>query len=223
MKVLLDTNIVIHREASTVINEDIGVLFRWFDNLHYTKCIHKITVDEIGKYRDQKLLKTIKIKLANYNVLKVSTPLAEPIKNLSSELDKNQNDINDTIIINEVYNERADLLITEDKKLLRKASLLEIADKVYTIDAFLEKVTAENQGLADYKVLAVQKQYFGNLNIQDSFFDSLKEDYPSFEKWVNRKSEETVYICRSDNRLMALLYLKIENKTENYADISSPF
>ena len=29
MKALLDTNIIIHREASKVINQDIGVLYRW--------------------------------------------------------------------------------------------------------------------------------------------------------------------------------------------------
>ena len=40
MKILLDTNIVIHREATTVVDEDIGILFRWLDNLHHIKCIH---------------------------------------------------------------------------------------------------------------------------------------------------------------------------------------
>jgi len=35
IKILLDTNIIIHREASTVINDDIGILFRWLDNLHH--------------------------------------------------------------------------------------------------------------------------------------------------------------------------------------------
>ena len=44
-----------------------------------------------------------------------------------------------------------DALITEDKKLLDKASLLSISESVYMIDAFLEKVTAENPELADYK------------------------------------------------------------------------
>ena len=36
MKVLLDTNIVIHREAATVVDEDIGVLFKWLDTVSYT-------------------------------------------------------------------------------------------------------------------------------------------------------------------------------------------
>ncbi len=87
--------------------------------------------------------------------------MSDKVRRLSEQLDKNQNDLNDTLIINELYSERVDALITEDKKLLDKASLLGISDRVYTIDAFLEKVTAENPGLADYKVLAVQKEYLG--------------------------------------------------------------
>ena len=49
MKVLLDTNIIIHREASKIKNQDIGTLFRWLDRGHYTKVIHNLTVDEIRK------------------------------------------------------------------------------------------------------------------------------------------------------------------------------
>ncbi len=56
MKILLDTNIIIHREAATVVNEDIGVLFRWFDNLHHIKCIHPVTVEEIEKHQDPKFV-----------------------------------------------------------------------------------------------------------------------------------------------------------------------
>ena len=35
MKVLLDTNIIIHREASKIYNLDIGQLFNWLDKLKY--------------------------------------------------------------------------------------------------------------------------------------------------------------------------------------------
>ncbi len=44
MKALLDTNIIIHRETSTVVNRDIGILFKWLDKAKYTKCIHPITI-----------------------------------------------------------------------------------------------------------------------------------------------------------------------------------
>jgi predicted nucleic acid-binding protein len=222
MKILLDTNIVIHREAATVIDEDIGILFRWLDNLHHTKCIHAVTAEELEKHEDPKVRKSIKVKLDNYNILKTKAPMLDEVRLLSEQLDKDQNDLNDTLIINELHSGRVDALITEDKKLLNKASLLGISDLVYTIDAFLEKVTAENPGLADYKVLSVQKEYFGNLNLSEEFFASFKEDYPGYEKWFNKKADEPVYVCLSENKPIALLYLKVEGKDEDYSDIDPP-
>jgi predicted nucleic acid-binding protein len=222
VKVLLDTNIVIHREAATVVNEDIGVLFKWLDNLHHEKCIHPVTAEELEGYEDRKGRKTFAVKLANYNILKTRAPLGDQVQAISNQLDKNQNDLNDTLIVNELYSGRVDALITEDKKLFNKASLLGIADRVYTIDAFLEKVTAENPELADYKVLAVQKDHFGNFDLVDDFFESLKDDYPDFEKWFNRKADEEIYVCRSEGKLIALLYLKMEGVGEDYTDINPP-
>lgn len=222
MKILLDTNIVIHREAATVIDEDIGVLFRWLDNLHYTKCIHSVTLEEIEKHGDPKVRKSLKVKLTNYNVLKTRAPMSDTVHRILGPLDKNQNDLNDTIIINELYCERADALITEDKRLLDKVSLLGVSDKVYTINAFLEKVNAENPELADYKVLSVRKSLFGTLDLSDDFFASFKEDYPGYEKWFNKKADEPVYVCLSENKPIALLYLKIESRDEDYSDVSPP-
>lgn len=40
MKALLDTNIVIHRETSHIVNQDIGTLFRWLDRTKCEKFIH---------------------------------------------------------------------------------------------------------------------------------------------------------------------------------------
>ncbi|AII60899.1 hypothetical protein X794_03535 [Dehalococcoides mccartyi CG5] len=222
MKILLDTNIVIHREASTVVNEDIGVLFRWLDNLHHTKCIHSVTVEEIEKHQDPRVRKSFDVKLGNYNILRTRAPMSEAFRKIMEPLDKTQNDLNDSIIVNELYCGRVDALITEDKQLISKALLLGISDRVYTIDAFLEKVTIENPDLADYKVLAVRKALFGGLDIGDEFFASFKEDYPGYEKWFNKKAEETVYVCLSDGKPIALLYLKVEGKTEDYTDIDPP-
>lgn len=223
MKILLDTNILIHREASTVVHDEVGVLFRWIDNLHYMKCVHPISVEELNKYRNPKTRKTIKSKIENYNVLKTIAPLSEPVKALSDKIDKSQNDINDTIILNELFRSRVDIIITEDKKLRQKADFLGISEKVFTIDAFLEKMTAEHPEFSDYKVLSVNKEYFGNIDIDQPFFGSLKEDYSGFEKWFNKKSDETAYICRNDKGLIAFLYLKVENEGENYSDIDPPF
>ncbi len=224
MKVLLDTNIIIHRESSaSIINKDIGVLFRWLDNLHYTKCVHPITLTEINKLKSSSTREIFNIKLDSYNVLQTQSQLHPEVSKIASVIDVNENDKNDTLLLNELYNDRVDLLITEDRKIGTKAERLGIPNRVFTIESFLEKVVAENPGLADYKVLSVRKELFGNISLTDEFFDSFREDYLDFDKWFNKKSEEIAYVCFSSGKTVAFLYLKIEDENESYADISPAF
>lgn len=219
MRVLLDTNIIIHREAGKISNPDIGILFNWLDKLKATKCVHPITIDELNKHLDPHTVRTMGIKVANYSTLKTQAPFDGEIKKVSSRIDKNDNDISDTRILAEVYTGRVDILISEDKKIHLKAQLLNISEKVFRIDTFLEKVTAENPELVDYKVLAVKKQYFGEVDLSDPFFDSFREDYLGFDKWFNKKSDETCYVCYQSNILSAFLFVKVEDENENYSDI----
>jgi len=223
MRVLLDTNIIIHREASTVVKEDIGVLFNWLDRLHHEKCIHPLSIAEIQKHKDPKVVSTFQAKLKNYVELKTEAPDSTEIQNLR-QADKDENDKNDTSVIKEVFAKRVDVLITEDRGIHHKAKALGIGDRVFTIDDFLEKVTAENPDSADYRVLSVKKEHFGNLNLYDPFFDSFKRDYIGFAEWFNRKSDEIAYVCKSEkNEVLAFLYLKIEDEREPYPDIAPQF
>lgn len=223
IKVLLDTNIIIHREASTVVNQDIGLLFNWIDKLKYSKFIHPLTVDELNRNKDTKTVETMNIKISSYNRIKNIAPISEFLGKICNSIDITPNDKNDTIILNEVLCDRVDILISEDKKIHTKARLLGISDKVFKIDQFLEKVTAENPDLVDYKVLAVKKVDFAHVDLQDSFFNSFREDYNGFDKWFNKKSDEVAYVCYSNNILSAFLYIKVEDENENYADIKPTF
>jgi predicted nucleic acid-binding protein len=71
MKVLLDTNIIIHREANKGINADIGILFNWLDKLKYSKAIHPLTVEELNRNVDAKTVETMNIKVESYNLISV--------------------------------------------------------------------------------------------------------------------------------------------------------
>lgn len=223
MKILLDTNIIVHREASKIYNLDIGQLFNWIDKLKHEKYIHPLTIEELNRYKDLDSLNTMNIKIKSYNVLKHQASLGEEIKKVSNLIDNQHNDINDTQILNEVYENRVDILISEDKKIHKKAKLLGIEKKIFTIQSYLEKVTAENPELVNYKVLAVKKVDFGEVNIKDRFFDSFRNDYAEFDRWFNKKAEEPCYVCYSDNNLTAFLFIKIEDKEENYSEITPSF
>lgn len=53
---------------------------------------------------------------------------------------------------------------------------------------------------------------FNTINLDDSFFTSLKNDYSEFASWFERKSEEdeSAYIQTIDGKIEGFLYLKIE-------------
>lgn len=222
MRALLDTNIIIHRETSRIVNENVGTLFHWLDKLQYIKNVHSITVNELKRHSDNEVVRTMGIKLDSYQVLKTTAPLHKDVESISDKIDTTGNDKNDTLLLNEVYCSRVDLLITEDKKIHQKALSLGIDDKVFRIDSFIEKAISENPTLVDYKTLAVKKEHFGNIDLSDSFFDSFREDYLGFDEWFNRKSEESSYVCSYEGAITAFLFIKKEDETENYSDITPP-
>lgn len=224
VRVLLDTNVLIHREAATVVRRDIGELFYWLDKLKCEKCVHPLSLDEIGKHRDKRVRDTFQAKLQSYHVLKTIAPIAPEVQACGAA-DRTINDQNDTALVNELYSNRADLIISEDRGLHAKAVALNISDRTFTIDSFLEKVTAENPDLVDYKVLSVRRVHFGDVDLRSAFFDSFRTDYagPAFDKWFNRKADETAYVCYERESLIAFLYLKVEDEGENYRDIEPPF
>lgn len=223
MKALLDTNIIIHREAITPsVNADAGTLFKWLDRLKYEKCIHKITVTEISGHRDPKVVKAMAIKMDSYVLLETIAPLAEEVKQVATEIDADANDAGDTALVNEVFAGRVDILITEDKKIHEKARRLGLEARVLNIERFLERVVAENPEQVDYKVLSVRRELFGNINLRDGFFDSFREDYHGFDSWFNKKANDHAYVCRRDDALGGFLFLKVEDEAESYADIAPP-
>lgn len=60
----------------------------------------------------------------------------------------------------------------------------------------------------------IEPKQFRDIDLNDTFFDSLKEDYPGFDVWFNKKSQEgkKAYVQYSNNQLQAFLHLKIEDE-----------
>ena len=224
MRILLDTNIVIHRENKRVSNYSIGHLFRWIDRLKHDKIIHPYTISEIKKYRDPETQEAISVKLDSYNVIQtIREPDAEFLMKINQP-DKNDNDHIDNCLLYEVFLERVDILITEDRGLRNKAFQVGLGNRVFSINSFISKVTAENPSLIEYKALSVKKVFFGSVDVNDSFFDSFRNSYAGFNKWFARKCDEEAYICCSDKgKILGFLYLKTEDISENYSDIEPTF
>lgn len=223
MKVLLDTNIIIHRERIQPMERNIGKLFLWLDRLKCGKYIHPVTVAEIRKMQDEKRVEAFSIKMESYILLPTSGRLTPEVQKMMEESDRSENDKSDSILLNEIAAGHLDILITEDRRIHRKALKLGIENRVFTIDGFLEKAISENPDLLDYKIPTVKREYFREIDVREPFFDSFREDYHGFDKWFARKSDEMAYVCRQDGVIVAFLYLKVEDENEPYPDIVPGF
>lgn len=224
MRALLDTNIVIHRENTQATSLTIGKLFYWLDKLHYEKLIHPYTVDELRKYHNSQMQSLYDAKLDAYTTMKSVAVQTDNFHDLLKDTPKTDNDRIDNQLLYEVYCGRADILITEDRRMRKKAEQLGISERVFTINAFITKASNENPELIDYKILAVKKDFFGNIDVSNPFFDTFRDAYDGFDSWFTRKCDEEAYVCRTDkNEILGFLYLKTEDETENYSDITPTF
>lgn len=52
---------------------------------------------------------------------------------------------------------------------------------------------------------------FAEIDLQDPFFQSLKNDYLGFEDWFRRKSDQDAFVQYENNKIIGFLYLKVED------------
>ena len=65
---------------------------------------------------------------------------------------------------------------------------------------------------------------FSDVDLNDVFFDSLKEDYPEFSEWFGRKSHQgaQALVFSDESGVGAFLYLKEENEPIELVDAKLP-
>lgn len=61
----------------------------------------------------------------------------------------------------------------------------------------------------------IQKVRIGCLDFQDSFFNSLRNDYDGFDDWLHKKVDDEAYVLINQHQLLGFLYLKDETESDN--------
>lgn len=73
------------------------------------------------------------------------------------------------------------------------------------------------------KNIVLEVKQLKDLDINDRFFDSLKNEYKDFIIWFNNHLDRKAYITFQDNKITSILILKIEDKSESYKDFNKEF
>lgn len=224
--VLLDTNIFIYREGEHELTEEMKLLAKiLLDSNQYKLRIHPFTLRELEKIKDDSHKKACLSRASIYT--KLSSPPIRPDSMLSVVgPESRENDFIDNCILHAIVSECADYLITNDFEVIKKAIALGIKDRVLSINDAIS-LFREKEVLSAHYPAFLEKVPFNSIDLNDPFFDGLKDDYAGFEVWFNKKKkanyEAYVSYLEDKRSLGSFLSLKIENETEDYKEFDMPF
>ncbi|MCR5146361.1 MAG: EVE domain-containing protein [Clostridia bacterium] len=223
-KILLDTNMMIYLLDDHILDEKISKLTKiLYDSDKYTIAIHPNTITEAGKIKDQNRKNIFISKLKVYKI--IENPPKAPDDFNQNVGCNNENDLIDNEMLYAVVRNCVSYFITNDKKLLKKADLLGLADRVLSIDAAISKFKQEEKVVIETPVF-IKKEFLYNMNLDDNFFSSLRADYKGFDNWFIKKQrkEEKAYVTTTlDNKITSFLMLKEEDENEDYSAFEKPF
>jgi len=217
MRVLLDTNIFISREADRVVSSDLASLLGIFNELRSELLVHPLSVTELKKDKDEKRREVNLSKVRAYSILDNPPNPASDTKFISSIGEpKSEHDRIDNTILFCIYRNAVDFLITEDREILKKSQNLGLEDRVFLVAealVFFNRFIPPKVQIATPPALV--KAHVYDLNIDDPIFRSLIGDYPTFRQWferISRDGRECYVSRRSDGTIGALLIYKIEDE-----------
>ncbi len=218
MRILIDTNIFISREADRVLSSDLANLLGILNELKTELLVHPLSATELKNDKDEKRREVNLSKIRAYSILENPPNTASDVKYCSAIGDaKTEHDRIDNAILYCVYRNAVDFLITEDREIHKKSQNLGIEDRVFLVAealGFFNRQVPRKVQIATPPALV--QDYMYNLNIEDPIFQSLIADYPTFRKWFADKSREgrECYVSRrSDGSIGAALIYKFEDES----------
>ncbi len=215
LKILIDTNILIHLEDNKVI-EDVFSSFYKLAISNDCKVLYDACSipKDLERDKDLERRKVILSKLQKYEVL--NHPATPTVEFYNSIQNNKINDKIDNHQLYQVYKGYVDLFVTQDKGIHSKARFLNLQDKVLTVEKTLSIL--ENQFIIRIPTHPILEN--GSIRVleddfRSSFFDSLRSDYGErqFDTWLQKcvRQDRMCYSLKVEGYLQALLIYNIEN------------
>ena len=217
MRILIDTNIFIHRESQSLVPDALQGLLKILHNSDVRILIHPLSIKEIEGNRNSNQKEILLSKIETYPRLESPPESKEDDKFQAIVGEPTKiNDYIDNSLLYCVLKNAVDFLITEDKGIRKKAERLGIAHRVLNIDESFEYFKKQFTGVEVLAPPALEELPVHNLDLSDPIFDSLKEDYPEFSEWWGKISREgrKAWVYQRENELIgAILMYKDENES----------
>lgn len=220
MKILIDTNVFIPLEPSSVddiecLSPDAAHLFQVIQQEGHVIFLHPKSRVDIARDQNTDRRRLRLLAFDKYPQLACAEPYQD-FWNRISRADANSNDDVDNYLLFSVFNNAVDFLVTEDRGIHRKARRLGIDSRVSRIfDAtrMIERLVA-----SETPYPAVEKKKAYELNLADPFFNSLRNDYDGFNAWFEntcQRGHRDCFVIELADKLSGICVFKSEDSGEH--------
>lgn len=220
LRVLIDTNIIIHSEDNKEISEEVKKFHQ--STIFFDVVVHPFIIYDIERDSNVERKNVALSKLWKYNKIDFNAePDSDFYKNIKKPI--KHNDAIDDRILFTLFCWACDYLVTEDRGIHKKAYILWIKDKVFSLEKFNQYISSlfpvDVLSLDSFKNIIHDKIAKISPRPIDEIFDTLKGDYPDFENWykrIIREERKWFFIVWEENLIYGLcLY---DEKNPEYAD-----
>ena len=180
---LLDTNILIYREDDKEVQTQIQKLFQLLSNTEVL--IHPVSKADINKDRNKDRKNRILSKINTYKELE-DPPSCDDNKFHS---DMTNDEIDDQLLC-AVKKNAVHFLITNDMEMHSKAKTNNINNNVLQIDEAIDYLSSLFKRVEVKGPIAIEHIPVHNLDVDNPFFNPLREDYQGFDDWFRKISQK---------------------------------
>jgi len=222
MDVLVDTNILIPVEPTSVDDVEpstsvVAELLRLVQETGGRVLVHPDAFAEVARDRDAKRRDLRRSLLGKYARVESPPGVSDSLASLFGHPGPGTHDETDARLLEAVRAGRADVLVTDDAALRRRAARAGLGDSVLTSSEALELL----RQLYEPPIVAppaVARVTCDDLNVGDPIFDSLRRDYPGFDEWLAKaiRMRRTAWIVANDDgSYAALVIIKEDDPREH--------
>ncbi|MDF1554522.1 MAG: GNAT family N-acetyltransferase [Deferrisomatales bacterium] len=196
MKFIIDTNVLIPLEPAGMgdleATTPLGAEFlRLSLSGGHGVFVHDAQTADIDRDDNQERKNLRKVLIKKYPTLPASPPVTPGMEALLGVPGKGSNDWVDHQLLAALAADATDHVVTEDRKLIRKAARLGLGDRIATIAEAVDILRGLYERTPEPPP-AVRALLAHELNEDDPIFGSFCRDYPEFLDWLRR--------CKRDHR-----------------------
>mgnify|MGYP003449229308 FL=1 len=216
MRILIDTNILIHLEDNRVIDEQFAKFYQFANANKCDIYFHPACLRDLKRDKNKDRQEITRSKLSKYT--QMPDPANPTVEFIESVGQKKENDEIDNLQLFQVTKGYVDYFITEDKGIYDKAAKINLKNKVLSISDCLKilkdkytLIIPQHPLLQECSIREIENE------LNDYFFNSLRESYNGFNDWFLKCARENrrCYLLRVDNKISAILIFHREKKTDH--------